>query len=232
MSVTLDDTDGSLKAILDLADIHQRDVWVYQTFEGLDLADRFLLFRGQITSPVTYSEGDRTLSFTVLSQVEDKEVGFSAEEGDFSFIAENLIGQPWPMNFGTVVYGKTLRLNQTQRGILANDMGTADFSLPDRYGLLYNLASTLRTLGNAHYLWRDQALGDGDDAAAARQDEGAAGDNFHGQADQFQVRGDEALSIFLGEGYQAQQGTEIATLRVFGGERGSRTSGCHVGRTD
>lgn len=158
VSVTLDDTDGSLKTIFDECDIHQRDVWVYQYFDGLDLADRFLLFRGQITSPVTYSEGDRTLSFTVLSQVEEAEVGFSAEEGDFSYIAPELIGRPWPMCFGTTVYGQTLHLDRTRRGILAEDTGIADFCLPYRIGGLSQTYTVLTSLANHHlsaYFWAD-----------------------------------------------------------------------------
>ena len=211
ISVTLDDTDGSLKAILDTADIHQRDVWVYQTFDGLDLADRFLLFRGQITSPVTYSEGDRTLSFTVLSQVEDKEIGFSAEEGDFSFIAENLIGKPWPMNFGTTVYGKTLKLDTTQRGILANDMGTSDFSLQTTLDLLNDLVFRCELHRANHQFWSNRAAVDDDAQEAARQQSVAD------QYEQFKIQYfDQASNV--ASALSSQVDTELSSFRVFGGE--------------
>src|SRR5262245_11814584 len=66
IGVTLSDTDGTLKEILDTTDIHQRDAWVYQWFAGLDLDDKFLLFKGKISSPIEWNEGERTLSFSVV----------------------------------------------------------------------------------------------------------------------------------------------------------------------
>jgi len=100
ISVVLDDTDGTLKAIMDSNDIHQRNVAVYQYFAGLDLSDKFLLFNGKISTPIAWNEGDRTLSFNVVSQIEDQEIGFSAEQGQFDFIPKDLVGQAWPIIFG------------------------------------------------------------------------------------------------------------------------------------
>ena len=42
-----------------------------------------MTFVGLINSPVSWSERDRTVKITVLSQIEDLECGFSAEEGNF-----------------------------------------------------------------------------------------------------------------------------------------------------
>ena len=92
ISITLDDTDGKIKALMNIIDIHKRDVWVYQWFKGLTLDDKFLLFRGKINTPITWSEGAQTISFNVISQLEDKEIGFSPEEGQFPFIPNDLIG--------------------------------------------------------------------------------------------------------------------------------------------
>jgi len=103
LSVTLDDTDGSIKAIMDSHDIHQRDVRVYQWFDGLALSDKFLLFAGKLSSPVSWSETNRSISFPVISQLEDKEFGFSAEEGQFPFLPKDLVGKPWPVIFGKVL---------------------------------------------------------------------------------------------------------------------------------
>ena len=63
ISVVLDDTDGSIKGIIDAHDIHKRPCWIYQTFDGLDVADKVLLFRGQVSSPIEWGEGDRTIRF-------------------------------------------------------------------------------------------------------------------------------------------------------------------------
>ena len=102
ISLTLDDTDGSIKALFDRHDIHKRRVRLYQWFTGLNVSDKFLIFSGRINTPVTWNERDRTIKLTVLSQIEDKEIGFSAEEGDFPYIPADLVGKAWPMVFGTV----------------------------------------------------------------------------------------------------------------------------------
>ncbi len=102
VNITLDDSDGALKEIFNNTDIHKKKVWVYQWFTGIPITDKILLFLGVIASPVTWKEGDRTLSFTVISQSEDLEVGFSPEEGSFPTMPQGLIGQAWPLVFGKV----------------------------------------------------------------------------------------------------------------------------------
>ena len=74
ITVTLDDTDGTLKAILDAHDVHKRPARVYQYFSGLALSDRFKLFSGLVTTPITWSERDRTVKVSLLSQLEVVEV--------------------------------------------------------------------------------------------------------------------------------------------------------------
>ena len=74
---------------------------VYQWFSGLDLSDKFLVFSGKINTPMSWNERDRTVKVTAVSQIEDIEIGFSAEEGDFPYIPSDLMGKPWPMIFGT-----------------------------------------------------------------------------------------------------------------------------------
>ena len=116
ISITLDDTDGTIKEILNTNDIHKRSARVYQFFSGMDFDDRFLLFAGKISSPITWSERQRTISFTIISQLEDKEVGFSAEEGQFPWIPKDLIGKSWPMIFGTVQDVPCLQFNHAVTG--------------------------------------------------------------------------------------------------------------------
>lgn len=128
--VVLDDTDGTIKSILDSHDVHQRDVRLFQYFDGLGMHDRFLLFKGKISSPLTWREGDRTVAFDVISQIEDTEVGFSPEEGQFEHIPEDLIGQAWPICFGTCVHLEAVRLTESYFGSLGKDLGIVDFTLP------------------------------------------------------------------------------------------------------
>lgn len=130
LQITLDDTDGSIKAILDSVDIHKRPCFVYQWFTGIDLAEKFIVFQGLINSPITWREGDRTVSFTAVSQVEEREVGFSPEEGEFAAIPKNLIGQPWPMCFGTVLDVKGIPISEAASATLGEGTGIHDFTIP------------------------------------------------------------------------------------------------------
>jgi len=123
LAVTLDDTDGSIKAIFDLHDVHKRTCRVYQYFTGLDLSDKFLLFSGKVSSPITWSERDRTVKFTILSQLEDKEIGFSAEEGQFPYLPADMVGKAWPMIFGKVVNCPTLQINKAVTGTTLTSVG-------------------------------------------------------------------------------------------------------------
>ena len=102
VDITLDDSDGHLKNIFNSVDIHKKKVKIYQWFTGIPLSDMFLLFLGHIASPVTWKEGDRTLSFSVISTSEDHEVGFSPEEGSFPTLPQGIIGTAWPLVFGSV----------------------------------------------------------------------------------------------------------------------------------
>lgn len=130
LSVTLDDTDGKIKELIDQYDLHKRNVSVYQYFEGLDLEDKFLLFKGKVNSPIIWNEGDRTVSFTIISQLESTEIGFSPEEGQFENLPSDLIGEPWPMCFGLVNRSRTVRLTDRLRGTTAEGIGFPDGNLP------------------------------------------------------------------------------------------------------
>jgi hypothetical protein len=123
LDVTLDDTDGSIKTIMDHQDIHKRTVRVWQYFDGLALMDKFLLFAGKISTPISWSERDRTIKFTILSQIEDKEVGFSAEEGQFPYLPADLVGKAWPMVFGKVLDVPALQVNHAVSGTTLAGVG-------------------------------------------------------------------------------------------------------------
>ena len=102
IDIKLSDIGGELKNIINNHDVHGRTCRFYQLFADLPIAEKFLLFEGEVSSPIEWLEGDRTLSFSVTTQLEDKEIGFSPEEGQFPYIPDHLIGKPWPMAFGTV----------------------------------------------------------------------------------------------------------------------------------
>jgi hypothetical protein len=137
-TVTLDDTDGAIKAIFDANDIHKTPVkvWLFPS-DGTTTfaADKIPIFQGQINSPIIWSEGARTLRLQVVNRIEDKEVGFSAEEGEFDSLPEELIGRPWPLCFGTTINVPCLKAVPAISGKLAGGVGVADFTLPSRIEL-------------------------------------------------------------------------------------------------
>ena len=102
IEITLDDTSGEIKALYNSYDFHKRSVRVYQWFQGLDLSDKFLIFSGKLNTPLTWNERDRTVKLAVLSHLEDQEVGFSPEAGQFAWLPSAMCGKAWPMIFGTV----------------------------------------------------------------------------------------------------------------------------------
>jgi hypothetical protein len=143
LSVVLSDIDGALKEIIDTQDVHKRDVWVYQWFEGTDLADKCLIFQGVINSPVTWNEGDRTLKFVVVSKIEDAEIGFSIEEGQIPVPDPELIGVPWPLKFGTTYNVPALKLTSPCTGVLVTGVGISDFTLPFRINAAEDISCPL-----------------------------------------------------------------------------------------
>lgn len=132
INITLDDVDGDLKTMIDENDIHKRPVWVYQGFQGLTIDHKFLLFKGELSSPILWNEGDRTLTFDVLTRQEDAEVGFSMEEGNFLSIPNEALGVAWPLVFGEVCNMKASQMRAPRRGILVDGEGIHDFTLYNR----------------------------------------------------------------------------------------------------
>lgn len=126
LSVSLDDSDGSIKNIFNFNDIHLVYVQVLQWFSHIPLSDAFVIFEGQISSPIVWSEGARTLKFDVVTKINDVEVGFSAEEADFPFLPTNLIGKSWPIVFGSVPGSVVLDLNESPSAVFASGFAIVD----------------------------------------------------------------------------------------------------------
>lgn len=113
VNVVLDDTDGTIKAIIDYFDPHKRACNIYQYFGDMSTSDKFALVTGVVTSPFVWSEGDRTVSFNVLTEIENKEVGFSLEETQIDFINSEDIGKTWPLVFGNCVHIPAAQIKKT-----------------------------------------------------------------------------------------------------------------------
>lgn len=132
ISVVLDDIDGGIKTILDTQDIHKRPCWLYQTFKGLADGQKFLIFKGEISSPIIWDEGARTLSFDIATTNQDNEVAFSMEEGDFPNVPSDALGKVWPLVFGTVCNMEAVQVRSPRKGYLYAGEGVHDFTLEPR----------------------------------------------------------------------------------------------------
>lgn len=139
VTIVMDDTDGSIRNIIDEQDIHLRPVRLYLTFQGLSIAEKALMFEGVINSPIIWNESDRTLSFTVLSKLEDVEVGFTMEDGNFPYIPPSERGKAWPLVFGQVCNMEAVQVTTLRKGYLAQGVGVPDPTIDERLCQAYYL---------------------------------------------------------------------------------------------
>jgi hypothetical protein len=144
--VTLDDTSGEIKNLFNTTDIHFRPARVYQAFGDLSLEDRFLLFSGIVASPFEYSEVTRQFSFDIISKVDDREIGFAPEEGEFDFIAESAVGKAWPLCFGSPIRVPAVKITERVVG-----KSLTKYSLIS-YGDLANLCEAAANLAEVEDL--------------------------------------------------------------------------------
>lgn len=152
VSVTLDDSDGAIKAIIDTNDVQKVPVYLYQYFSGLDpTTDLFLLFAGAMATPISWSEAERKFSFDAVTHIESIEVGFSPEEAQFSNVSQQLIGKVWPLAFGEVVHIPIVQSVEKLRGVTTTAIGVRDATLPFKYWHLIDRLNTL-TVGFYYYI--------------------------------------------------------------------------------
>jgi hypothetical protein len=126
VKVSLDDIDGSIKSIFNTNDIHGRPVAIFQWFSDLPLNAMFLVFSGNIASPIEWSEGSRTLTFDVMTRIEDIQAGFTVEDGEFVNIPRIMVGKAWPLIFGTVLDVPALQMDEMPSGTTRIDIGIPD----------------------------------------------------------------------------------------------------------
>ena len=208
----LDDTDGTIKEIIDTNDIMLRDVVLYQWFEGLDFDDRFLIFQGKINSPISWSETDRTVKFSVVSQLEDKDVGFSPDEGEFPDLPDDMVGKVWPECFGTSVHQKAIQVDFKHSGTLGEPIGLHDFTIIHRISALEILSSFLTSLGVLYSI----AAGFAGILGLEQQQEQLQdkANAFFAQAGEKDKEIDELIVVLA-----AQKSTERTSFRIIGGEK-------------
>lgn len=143
VDIIVDDTDGFLQDILNKRDIHFAPVIVYQGYQGLDLTHSFEVFRGHVASPIVWSEGERQLSFTILSSYTSWEVGFSPEAGQFPGISNELAGKNWPLCFGSPIHVPAAKSSEVKTGTLMTMFCIPDFTLKYKRAMLVQRSESL-----------------------------------------------------------------------------------------
>ncbi len=138
VNITIDDTDGELKEMINSKDIQKVKCNIYQSYDGLAYSDKFLIFTGQISTPFTWGEGDRSIQFTVNSEIESYEVGFSPEEGQLDFVSTEFIGKPWPLGFGSPIHVPATKVHQNLTGELDQDIDIVDPTLQWKLDRLFD----------------------------------------------------------------------------------------------
>lgn len=133
VTIKLDDSDGTIKSIFDVNNIHMVPVYIYQWFAGVPLSEAFIIFEGELSTPITWKEGERTITFDVLSNVYNQEVGFSAEEGDFEYVPSNLIGVAWPLPFGSPLRVPSLKVNEIGTNVVSASASDTNNNNMDSY---------------------------------------------------------------------------------------------------
>lgn len=168
-TITLSDISGDIKNILDTTDIYNSPVILYQWFDKISYSSKFPLVIGSIAAPITWNEYDRKLTFSVISRLNSREVGFSIEDGDLpNGYPESLIGQAWPMGFGTPINGKTLLLNPIPQLSTAFGFGFKDPAIPFQMQFIQDDISNLNEQIQLCGFYIGVANAQGDEATAER----------------------------------------------------------------
>lgn len=136
VSVTLDDQFGAIKGRLNIYDIQKRPIRIYQMFDGLDYDKRFILFDGEIVTPIVWSERQRKVTFEAITRTRDVEVGFAPEEGQFKNVGPETAGKVWPLCFGSPIHVPATLAEIALVGTLMTRMGYPDPTLKYKRELL------------------------------------------------------------------------------------------------
>ena len=129
VKVVLDDTDGMIKNLFDTHPLYGRRVIIYQWFTQIPVGDAFPIFEGVVAAPIVWSEGDRSFSFDVVTKIDDVQVGFTVEDGNFTNVPPIILNKPWPLVFGTVHDMPTIQMDEIPVGTTRVPLGIPDANL-------------------------------------------------------------------------------------------------------
>ena len=123
-SVTMDDSSGELHTIYNREFFEKTICTVYHWWPNLDTVDAVTILKGKIWGETAWSEGERTLSFTIESQIKGQVIGYTTVEEDIENICEEGKNRDLPICFGRVFNVPAVKVISPPIGKL-----TADFAI-------------------------------------------------------------------------------------------------------
>jgi hypothetical protein len=130
LSVVLDDSSGDLKTVFDTENILGLVAECYLAYTEI-ATDGIKLVTGKVGGPIIWDEGQRTLSFAIISDWGYRTAGFSLQDNDtadgYPIVAlESAIGQAWPMCWGSALRVPALKIIEPFRGETESDFPLDD----------------------------------------------------------------------------------------------------------
>jgi hypothetical protein len=173
VTVKIDDSNKVILSLLSKVNIQKVPAFFYLYFDGLSVGDMIAIYEGEIVSGFSWSDKDLAATFTIMNRIEQKEVGFTPEQGYISDLIASLIGKPWPVGYGTVIKYPALKLYNSPTCTLTRPWGFHDGSLPNEIARLYSLHYLYYGIALLDYLGALQAFYSGlTDLGNQLQDEG------------------------------------------------------------
>lgn len=125
VSVTLDDSDSSIKSKVNTDLIEGTPVTVYYHFDSLTTTDAVVMLTGKIQGDVQWSEGERKLSFTADSDsYSNTLISFAPQLTDVAGMSSNAIGRTWPLCFGKPIKVPAVELFRLAQSTIAVSVGS------------------------------------------------------------------------------------------------------------
>lgn len=133
VTVTLDNTDNEFD-YAGIASYVFKPVIFRQIFYSRDLDGTIVkqgqvdIYKGHITTPLRWSESERTITFTVFQAIKSQEAGYTVDEifGATNPDAIRLFGVPCPMIFGHVAHSPCLKLTASSSIWTTQGFGLVD----------------------------------------------------------------------------------------------------------
>lgn len=117
-NIEIDDTDNTIKNSVNRDLLAGTRCIVYQTYNGLPDTDALILLEGRIANDINWTEGQRTLGFTIDTSFNIGELGFAPKVGDVANLSKDVEGRLWPIVFGSCVKVPAVQIYKSIKGKL------------------------------------------------------------------------------------------------------------------